>query len=285
VFKRVVIIHHPRKLLAMRLKDLLVDALSSQGVDVAEVIPLYDWQDVATDSLKDVDLVISVGGDGTLIRVSHIVLNLDIEIPIWPIAAGEFNFMPDSIGERYLAEAVHDVLQGQFVSSSRNVMNVSMPNDRVLPFVNDIVFMKDKPLDILDMNISIEGEFLGQIKGDGIIVATSSGSTAYSLSAGGPIISQDAPVYVLTPVNPHHITVRPLVLSQSHKTKICVKGRQWHMLVDGVMDMLWDNDMCAEIMISRKVLKFIHVNKYYSWVKNVKIKFHWGSRYAESDDA
>jgi len=230
--------------------------------------------------------VVSVGGDGTLIRVSHVVLNHKFNVPIWPIAAGEFNFMPDGIDIVDIKRAVKLLLEGKFRQLYRPIMEVTLLSN--FPdvhtsvnyyFINDLILVKKNPLDILDVSIFIDDNMLSTVKGDGVVIATSSGSTAYSLSAGGPIIDERAMVYVINMLNPHHITTRPIVLSNSRVTRICIGKKPWHLLMDGIYDFVFEGDGCLKVSLMKDFqLSYIHVDDFYSWVSNVKNKFHWGSR-------
>ena len=284
MFKKIGIIHHPYRDIALRITQNLYDEFTKLGVEVIFTLPL---EGNSFSSLPaEVDLVVSVGGDGTLIRVSHLLLSSNLAVPIWAIAAGEFNFMPDKISEDRIGEAVYKVVSGDFFTISRNVMKASFPNSAHTAYVlNDLVVMKDNPKDILDIQVFIDDKKLGEIKGDGIILSTASGSTAYSLSAGGPIVDQVAPVYIVTMINPHHITIRPLILSLRRRTKINIGGAMWHVVIDGITDHIFEGDKCINIEGTDVSLSYIHAYGYYCWIDNIRTKFHWGNRYVEGSNS
>jgi len=287
VINKVGIIHHPTRKKALALVDVFRNVFHTESIEVSFILPLEDWQVLDLTALPKVDLLVSIGGDGTLIRVSHLLLNAMLTVPIWPIAAGEFNFMPDRIDVSKVHDAVQKLKLGSIEKWQRPVMEISTTTDEKKSlFINDVVFVKDKPLDILDISVFIEDEIVGTVKGDGIVVATSAGSTAYSLSAGGPIVDSIAPVYVVSMLNPHHITIRPIVVSMGRKTKICINGKPWHLLVDGLSDTYFDSKRCLQVTLAEGIsLVYIHVDGYYSWIDNIRSKFHWGSRYVESDNS
>jgi len=286
VIKKVGIIHHPTRRKALDIVKSLHSEFEKAGVAIAYSIALEDWRSVNLQAFSSVDLVVSVGGDGTVIRVSHLILDANCRIPIWPIAAGEFNFMPDRVNPRDIHKAVSRLISGDYFLWNRPVMQVMNSTSNKKLFINDVVFVKDRPLDILDISVFIENEHIGSIKGDGLVIATSAGSTAYSLSAGGPIIDSNAPVYVLTALNPHHITIRPIVVSDEKTTNICIGDKPWHLLIDGLSDMLYTKKACFDISrMEDVVLSYLHVTGFYSWVDNIREKFHWGSRYVESDNS
>ncbi len=284
MFKKIGIIHHPYRDGALRITQNLYNEFTKCGIEVVFTLPLKG--DIPLSLQDEVDLVVSVGGDGTLIRVSHLVLDSNLSVPIWAIAAGEFNFMPDKIPENSIGEAVYKVLSGDFFTMTRNVMKASFPNLAHAKYVlNDLVIMKDNPKDILDIQLFIDEEKLGEIKGDGIILSTASGSTAYSLSAGGPIVDQVAPVYIVTMVNPHHITVRPLILSLHRKTQINIGGSRWHVVIDGITDHIFEEDNRVNVEGTDVTISYIHASGYYCWIDNIRTKFHWGNRYVEGSNS
>lgn len=284
MFKKVGIIHHPYRDIAISLTQNISEEFRRHGLDVVFTLPLKG-QSLASLP-DDVDLVVSIGGDGTLIRVSHLVLNTNASIPIWAIAAGEFNFMPDRILAKDVEDAVLKIISGEIFTISRNVMKAHFSDTSYLEyFLNDLVIMKDKPKDILDVQVFVDDVRLGEIKGDGIIIATASGSTAYSLSAGGPIVDQDTPVYLINMINPHHITVRPLILALKRTTKICLNGSKWHVVVDGITDQVVEGSQCVIVEKTNVSLSYIHASGYYCWIDNIRTKFHWGNRYVEGSNS
>lgn len=286
MIKNIGIIYHPVRKKASYIASLLEKFFAEHLVKVEFSLPLLDWKALNLERYGEIDLVVSIGGDGTLIRVSHVILKHKFNVPIWSIAAGEFNFMPDGIDVVDIKKAVELLLEGKFQQLYKPIMGITLSsefnsiNTSVnYYFINDLILVKKNPLDILDVSIFIDDYKLSTIKGDGVVVATSSGSTAYSLSAGGPIIDERAMVYVINMLNPHHITTRPIVLNNSRVTKICVGEKPWHLLMDGVYDFVFEENGCLEVSLLKEFqLSYIHVDYFYSWVSNVRNKFHWGSR-------
>ncbi len=283
MFKRIGIIHHPSRKKAIDIVSHLHSCFKKLGVEVVYTVPLNDWREVQASDINNVNIVVSVGGDGTLIRVSHLLLKYDFDIPIWPIAAGEFNFMPDSIEVEQLSLAVERLVKGEIDVWHKSTLSAEVENLKKV-FVNDIVILKDNPLDILDMDIYIDSSLVGSIKGDGATISTSSGSTGYSLSAGGPIVDSKVNAYILMMLNPHHITVRPIVLDISRRLSIRVREKNWHLLIDGLSDLMFSGNNVVKVYGSNKSVNIIHVKGFYSWAENLYSKFHWGSRYVESDN-
>jgi len=153
--------------------------------------------------------LISIGGDGTILRVVHHFSHL--EAPILGINLGHLGFMAD-IPLPDLYPSLEDLIQGAFQIEKRIMMEgVTSEGNRCFA-LNDIVIHRSQNPSLIDLSISVDGNYLNTFSADGIIVATPSGSTAYSLAAGGPILTPDLNAFVITPISPHTISNRPIVL-------------------------------------------------------------------------
>lgn len=165
------------------------------------------------DEFLDPDLAIAIGGDGTFLKTARIFL--ERQCPIMGINRGKLGFLtefsPDEF-ERYL----HEVVSGNYTVSERTVMEaVHSKNgkEEALYFFNDAVITKGAFSRAIEIELTVDNMFLSRYKGDGLIIATATGSTAYSLSAGGPIIAPlDNDVCIVNPVCPHSLSIRPVVL-------------------------------------------------------------------------
>ena len=178
-----------------------------------------------------IDIVITLGGDGTLLDM--VAMIRDTGIPVIGINFGRLGFLA-SVNKNDIAAAVYAVVNKQFTLDSRELMKVSCEacifNDENFA-LNDITFHKRDDAAMITIHASINGEFLNTYWGDGIIVSTSTGSTAYSLSCGGPIIFPDADTVVVTPISPHNLNVRPIVLPDSSTLSFEVECRSANYLV------------------------------------------------------
>ena len=195
---------------------------------------LYELRSKA-DVRPETDLVLSMGGDGTFLAAAHIVA--DIGIPILGVNFGRIGFLCEN-----RPEAVRDaLLQGDFQIEYRTVLNATLkgPDSRrsigMLPYSVNEVSLHRSGSSMLGIHIRIDGEPLPTYWADGMIVATSSGSTAYSLSVGGPICMPDSKVLVVAPVAPHNLNVRPIVVPESARIDISFESR------DGKAIMATDN--------------------------------------------
>ena len=195
---------------------------------------LYDIESKA-DIRPDTDLVLSVGGDGTFLSAAHVVS--DVGLPILGVNFGRIGFLC----ENRPGEVLDALMQGEFRIEYRTVLNATIkgPGARkqigFLPYAVNEVSLHRIGSAVLGIDVSINGELLPTYWADGLIIATSSGSTAYSLSVGGPICLPDTKVLIIAPIAPHNLNVRPLVVPESAKLDISFRSR------DGKATMTMDN--------------------------------------------
>jgi NAD+ kinase len=162
-----------------------------------------------------INLIISLGGDGTLIGLSSRIPN---EIPIMGVNLGRLGFITE-FSKIDFYEALHSILLGKYQTKEKSLYTVNIneygKNEQSFHFINDIVFTKNSISRIFSLGLDIDNEHVYDISGDGLIISTPIGSTAYSLAAGGPIIHPDVKALLLTPICPHSLTHRPVVISEN----------------------------------------------------------------------
>ncbi len=164
-----------------------------------------------------VDVIIVLGGDGTLLSVARSAATAGV--PVLGINYGSLGFLTSSIREES-AGAISDLLSGRYVSTHRMMLRARVHNgrsptdgdDRVRDVLNDAVVNKTSLARIVQLELMIDGDFVSRYRADGLIVATPTGSTAYSLAAGGPIVMPEVEAIVVSPISPHSLANRPLVL-------------------------------------------------------------------------
>ena len=164
-----------------------------------------------------VDFIISLGGDGTILRLLHRHPHLDA--PILAVNLGSLGFMAD-IRANEVEESLDNLLSNKFTVQSRLVIEGSTDQNKSNFAVNEIVIHRANNPSIIDLAIYVDGRYLNTFAADGIIISTPSGSTAYSLSAGGPILTPELDALVLTPINPHTISNRPIVLMPKNEIRV-----------------------------------------------------------------
>lgn len=170
-------------------------------------------------SVKDekIDFIISMGGDGTILRLAHKYQELDA--PILGINLGHLGFMADvPLSDIY--PSLQDLLQGAYKIHERLVIHGESPRKDSCFAVNDIVVHRGRNPSLVEIAIYVDGAYLNTFEADGIIISTPNGSTAYSLAAGGPILSPDLEAIVITPISPHTISNRPIVLMPNQEIQI-----------------------------------------------------------------
>lgn len=167
------------------------------------------------------DLGLVIGGDGTMLGVGRQVARYGL--PLIGINQGRLGFITDIPLERY-AQALQAMLQGQFEEEKRSMLHAQVWRDKHCVFdalaMNDVVVNRGATSGMVELRIEVDGRFVSTQRADGLIIATPTGSTAYSLSAGGPLIAPSAAVFVITPICPHSLSQRSLVLSDQSVVKI-----------------------------------------------------------------
>ena len=179
------------------------------------------------DDLKGhADLLFSIGGDGTILDTVPFVL--DSGIPVVGINMGRLGFL-SSISKNEIVNAVSSVLTGDYTVEQRTLLELISPEkvfDNVKYALNELNVIRNPEHSLLAIKVFVDDVYLNTYWGDGILLATPTGSTAYSLSAGGPIIAPNAKNFVITPIATHNLTVRPVVIPDDSTIRIQVEGRE-----------------------------------------------------------
>ncbi|MBR0287272.1 MAG: NAD(+)/NADH kinase [Bacteroidales bacterium] len=229
-----------------------------------------------SDVQPETDLVLSMGGDGTFLSAAHVVA--DIGLPILGVNFGRIGFLCENRPE----DVRRALVEGDFRIEYRTVLNATLkgPDARksigMLPYSVNEVALHRSGSSVLGIHVSIDGEPLPTYWADGLIVATSSGSTAYSLSVGGPICMPDTKVLVVAPIAPHNLNVRPIVLPETAKVDISFESR------DGRATMSTDNrvveiqpDWTIHVEMAQFSLKRIRLAQS-GFVKALTSRLFWG---------
>ncbi|MGL5682381.1 MAG: NAD kinase [Marinifilaceae bacterium] len=171
------------------------------------------------------DVLISVGGDGTFL--DSIAYVRDSGVPIVGINLGRLGFLANiAVDEK--EEAVTSLLNGEYEVEKRDVLAVTVDGEPAFDFsyaLNEVSISKSDMASLLTVHASIDGDYLTSYWADGLVVATPTGSTAYSLSGGGPIVAPECPNFVLTPICPHNLNLRSLVVSNKVSIDLLVESR------------------------------------------------------------
>jgi NAD+ kinase len=169
---------------------------------------------------KIADLVISFGGDGTMLSAARQLI--DSQVPIMGVNVGRLGFLAEYSVED-LESTIRDYVNGNYRLVERSVIETYINDERVFA-LNDIVLEKKGSSKLITVKAYSNGNHIGDYRADGLIVCTPTGSTAYSLSCGGPILSPSTQVLCLTPISPHTLTLRPLVLPDTIELTLIVNS-------------------------------------------------------------
>lgn len=181
--------------------------------------------------IKSIDVLITLGGDGTLLDM--VALIRDTCIPVIGINFGRLGFLA-SVNKNDISAAIYAVVNKDFTIDRRELLEISSEEKIFGPdnfALNDITFHKRDDAAMITTHTFLNDEFLNSYWGDGIIVSTPTGSTAYSLSCGGPIIFPESNAIAITPISPHNLNVRPIVLPDSSRLTFEVECRSANYLV------------------------------------------------------
>jgi len=227
-------------------------------------------------SVKKIDFVITLGGDGTILKA--VTLVRDTCIPIVGINLGRLGFLA-SIEKRRIHEAICLLKKGMYTLEERGLLYLesNLPIFDNLRFaMNDFTLLKRDTSSMITVHTYINGAYLNSYWADGLIVATPTGSTGYSLSCGGPIIFPDSGNFVITPVAPHNLNVRPIVISDDSVISFEVEGRAENFLctLDSRFEMITSeyqlairrNDFPARLVRLRDI----------GFMDTIRNKLQWG---------
>jgi NAD+ kinase len=194
----------------------LVEAHLARHIDFREAI--------ITDIPDSTDLVVVLGGDGTLISVARMIG--DREVPILGVNLGSLGFLTEITLDE-LCDSLDRYVSGEYRVSERMMLHVAVMRSGLVieekSVLNDVVINKGALARIIDLETTINGHYLTTFKGDGMIISTPTGSTGYSLSANGPILYPELDCFVITPICPHTLTNRPIVVASDARITVGLK--------------------------------------------------------------
>lgn len=226
---------------------------------------------------KKVDLLIALGGDGTFLRVARIVQKNPK--PILGINLGGLGFLSEVTLDS-LRKDVGLLIKGKYRIDYRMTLDTKVSGKRNLPpALNDVVISKHAISRLINIDVSINGEFVTEYRADGIIVSTPTGSTAYNLSAGGPIVKPGSNVIIITPICPHTLTQRPLVIPCNNIVEIGFRGivKDVELTIDGQIGVGLDKDDKVIVTEGKEKVPVVLFEDS-SYFDVLRQKLGWGSR-------
>lgn len=278
---------NPLKVEAVQMTSELVDWLFQRGIrpivssDIAAGIGRPDIGGTEEDVAR-ADMLMVLGGDGTILRWSR--LAVPNGTPMMGVNFGKYGFITE-INPNQVLPALEKVLAGNYTVSERVVLKATLNrNDQLIgtySALNDVVISKGPLARMQALHLYVGGKFIVTYDADGIIVATPTGSTAYSLSAGGPVVHPDVSVMIITPICPHTLNVRSLVVPDNESIQIigeCGHGELETMLtIDGQLGEHLTYSDVVEVGKSENRAKLIQLAPM-SFYDKLQIRLRWGER-------
>ncbi len=227
-------------------------------------------------SLKSMKFVLSLGGDGTLLEtVTHVGKT---EVPILGINLGRLGFLA-TINKDETAIALEKVFEGAYTLDKRSLLKVESKPEQfgdVNFALNDLTVMKKDTATMLIVHVNIDGEFLNSYWADGLIISTPTGSTGYSLSCGGPLVFPRSGNFIITPVSPHNLTARPIIVSDTSEISLEVEGRSKNFLIT-LDSRVATGEAGLKLKISKESFKVNLIQlEGQHYFKTLRNKLNWG---------
>jgi NAD+ kinase len=235
---------------------------------------------IAANVLDRADLVVVLGGDGTLISVARMIG--ERELPIFGVNLGSLGFLTEiTLDELY--PALESCLKGDYNISERTMLSVTVERDGDLisenRVLNDVVINKGALARIIDLETTVNDDYLTTFRGDGLIISTPTGSTGYSLSASGPILYPELDCFVLSPICPHTLTNRPIVVGSEAIITVALKciNEDVCLTLDGQVGIKLE---CGDVVrIARSKLRTrLIISSSRDYFEILRTKLKWGER-------
>jgi NAD+ kinase len=256
------------------LEQCSIDIFVTEGAQnhLQKIYPPVDFSDVY-------DLFIVVGGDGSVL---HTVRQMkDLSTPILPISAGTLGFLSE-IPPKDFSVTFQRIQKGEFTKDNRTLLHVDIDLEdgekKCFQALNDVVISQSSVARMISIDTFVNNDFLTTYRADGLIISTPTGSTAYSLSAGGPIVYPRIDALVLTPICPHALSHRSVVIPLDKEVEIRTSKRDQQDLmltVDGQVGMLLEKEAQVKVRAHTDKLVFLRLPEE-SFFRTIKRKMNWG---------
>lgn len=225
---------------------------------------------------QSADILFSIGGDGTLLDTLSLIR--DSGMPILGVNLGRLGFL-SSISREEILPAIDHLINGNYELDKRTLLNLVTNKgieDELNYALNDLTIIRKDSTSLIVTHVYVDDDYLNSYWADGLIIATPTGSTAYSLSSGGPILTPGSENFVITPIAAHNLTIRPIVISDKSKIRIKVEGRDEKYLVS-LDSRAFDIDSSVELLIRKEDFKvnLIRIADK-SFFSTIRDKLKWG---------
>ena len=233
-------------------------------------------EDYVAHTEDSIDFALSVGGDGTFLTTASLVGHLDI--PILGINCGHLGYLAE-VQTDTIDAVLDQLITNNYTIEQRRMLEVTCQQGGkiVSPYaLNEVAILKSGLSSMIKVDVTLNGEFLHNYKADGLLVATPTGSTAYNLSVGGPLLDPHVNAIILTPVATHSLNIRPLVVLDDSKIDVKISSRNGNYLlsVDGRSQVL-NQDIQLHIERSQRTIKLVRINGQ-NFMQSLKEKLYWG---------
>lgn len=235
---------------------------------------LIMYTDTEEEAIEQSQIVIAIGGDGTMLHSAVLVGKSGRKI--LGINSGKLGFLAN-IKTENLTGTLDDIKTGKYLIDSRYVLQATDQNGTVHYALNEFVFIKQSTVSMITLSAWCDDQFVNRYWADGLIVSTPTGSTAYNLSSGGPVIYPGTEVMVLTPISPHMLTTRPLVLPAKSTIRVVADPPEQQILFsnDGQIPDIKHDALNVEIRRSDYTIDLIHMPGQ-SYFETLREKLMWG---------
>lgn len=264
------------ELAAYKIEPVIFQDFFNQFYSIINFGDKYSTFNSPEDLVEDIDCIISLGGDGTLLDTVTFVR--DTGIPVLGINYGRLGFLA-SIGKDELHTAVEALVKRTYVLDKRTLLHLdaNMPLFDKTPYaLNEITIHKKDTSPMIKIHTYLNGEFLNTYWADGLIVATPTGSTGYSLSCNGPVIFPESASFVITPVSPHNLNIRPIIVADDNIISFEVEGRTDGFLctLDSRREIV-DKDVQLAVKKETFGINLIRLNEN-NFLQTLRNKLSWG---------
>jgi NAD+ kinase len=263
----------------------IVEFLQLRGVDIVLSQELRheafnrefpSVEDYVSQTGETIDFALSVGGDGTFLTTASLVGHLDI--PILGINCGHLGYLAE-VQTDNIDAVLDQLITNNYTIEQRRMLEVTCQFEGKIasPYaLNEVAILKSGLSSMITVDVTLNGEFLHNYKADGLLIATPTGSTAYNLSAGGPLLDPHVNAIILTPVATHSLNIRPLVVLDDSKIDVKIVSRNGNFLlsVDGRSQVL-SQDINLHIERSQRTIKLVRINGQ-TFMQSLKDKLNWG---------
>lgn len=288
IFNKVAILGLPRKGNSVKQTIVkLIAFLKQHNMEIfaeSKMVDVFHLKDVhsaePSEIGKTADLGIVVGGDGSMLGACRTLAKHNI--PVIGINRGHLGFLTDLKPTKIEEELYSVIIERKFSIEKRNLMDIMVTEDGIVlekhQALNEAVVHPKKVAHMFEFEVFIDNEFMNSSKADGIIISTPTGSTAYALSAGGPIITPDIKAFCLIPMFPHTLNQRPIVINDRHEIGIDFLGDEGcEIAIDGQIVVNVAPHQKVVIKKSQTALSLIHPSNY-SYYSILRDKLGWGAK-------